>query len=78
MDKNLEAKNPANNTFIVGFCIHPGTIDLEYYNMLFAGFWIYLFTLEDRKTSVQGSISMSMSMSVSERGRGSGKVCCSC
>ena len=28
--------------------------DLEYYNILIAGFWIYLFLLEDWKTSIEG------------------------
>ena len=56
-DRNLEARNPFNNTFIAGFCIHAGTLEhwkfswqtdfcshigkWEYYNTFITGFWIF-------------------------------------
>ena len=55
-DKNWEANNPSNNTFIAGFCIHAGTLEhwkpsntdfcshignMEYYNTFITDFWIF-------------------------------------
>ena len=72
-NKNWEADNPSNNTFITGFCIRAGPLEhwkpsntdfsshlgnLEYYNTFITGFWIFCPGLTKPKLNINVNLNV--------------------